>query len=159
MIVDGSEVEVNNEDEYIQAIGGNPSRFGDVEIVYPVNITQFGQEISLNSDQDVCEFWETLVAPCEERPAHIQFFFNEGGGVPSNCAYYIDFPVTIELDGMPIQIQTNADYQSELNASPDAFDGIELVYPLTVIQFQDGDEITFASDDDICDYFNNICEY
>lgn len=159
LIVEGTEVVVNNEGEYIPAIGGNPSRFLDVEIVYPVTITQFGREIVLNSDVDVCEFWETLTAPCEDRPAHIQFFFNEGGGVPSNCAYFIDFPVSIELDGMPIQIQSNADYLSELNASPDAYDQIELVYPLTVIQFQDGDEISFQSADDICDYFNNICEY
>ena len=159
LIVEGNEVVVNNENEYIPAIGGNPSRFLDVEIKYPVTITQFGQEIILTSDDDVCQFYKTLGEPCENKPAHIQFFFNEGGGTPVNCAYFIDYPVEIILDGAQLQIQDGQQYRDELNASPDALDNIELVYPVTIYQFEDGDEITFEEDADICDYLDNICEY
>lgn len=159
LIVEGSEVVVNNEDEYIPAIGGNPSRFLDVEIVYPVTITQFGQEIVLTSDDDVCEFTKTLSEPCENKPAHIQFFYNEGSGTPSNCAYFIEYPVEIILDGTSIQIQDLEQYRAELNASPDALDNIELVYPVSIFQFQSSDEFTFEEDADICDYLDNICEY
>ena len=159
LIVQGNEVVVNNKDEYIPAIGGNPSRFLDVDIVYPVTITQFGQQIVLNSDDEVCEFVKTLSEPCENKPAHIQFFYNEGGGTPINCAYFIEFPVEIHLDGTTIQIQDSEQYRAVLNASPGAYNDIELVYPVTIIQFEDGDEITFEEDSDICDYLENICIY
>jgi hypothetical protein len=159
LIVEGNEVVVNNQDEYIPAIGGNPSRFLGVEIVYPVTITQFGQQIVLNNDDEVCEFTKTLSEECENKPAHIQFFYNEGGGMPSNCAYFIDYPVEITLDGTTIQIQDPEQYRAELNASPGAYADIELVYPVTIYQFEDYDKITFQQDSDICDYLENLCEY
>lgn len=155
LIVEGNRVVVNNEDEYIPAIGGNPSRFLEVEIVYPVTVTQFGREIVLESDDDVCDFHETLGEPCENKPAHIQYFYNEGGGVPINCAYYIPYPVEITLDGNTILIQDGQDYRDQLDTSPDAYDEIELVYPVNIIKFQTGRQLRFDSDDEICEYLNN----
>jgi hypothetical protein len=154
LIVEGNPVVVNNEDEYIPAIGGNPSRFLDVEIVYPVTIFQFGREIVLNSDAEVCEFYKTLDEPCEDKPAHIQFFFNEGGGVPINCAYFIEFPLEIVLNADTIQVQSRDDYLAELN-TPNAYDEIELVYPVSAINFNSGQQISFGTDADICDYLDN----
>ncbi len=150
---------VNSEDEYITAIGGNPSRFLDVEIVYPVTITQFGQTIVLNDDGDVCDFYNTLREDCANKPAHIQFFYNEGPGTPINCAYFIEYPVKITLLGTTIEIQDRQQYRDLLNASPNALNGIELVYPVSVYQVQDDDKFTFDADAEICDYLENVCQY
>lgn len=154
LIVEGNPVVINSGNEYIPAVGNNPSRIIPAEIVYPVTITQFGQEIVLNSDDDVCAFYNTLIEPCENKPAHIQFFFNEGGGVPINCAYFIEYPVEITRNGNSIEIQTRDEYLTELNTTG-AYDEIELVYPVAAFKFSDNQQVTFDSDSDICDYLND----
>lgn len=157
LIVEGTEVVVNNGDEYLPAVGGSPFDLLETEIVYPVTVTQFGQEIVLNSDADVCQFYETLDEPCVNKPAHIQFFFNEGGGTPINCAYFISYPLNIEVDGETIQVSTREDYLDKLNESPTAYDEIELVYPVSINQVNSGQQLFFESDEDICEYLDN-CE-
>lgn len=155
LIVEGNQVVVNNEDEYLPAVGGSPFDVKPAEIVYPVTVTQFGRDIVLNSDDEVCQFYKTLDEPCENKPAHIQFFFNEGGGTPTNCAYYINYPLDIVLNGDTIQVQDREDYLDELNGSPTAFDEILLVYPVSMFRYNDDQQVTFGSDDDICDYLTS----
>lgn len=154
LIVEGNRVVINNDDEYIPAIGGNPSRFLPTELVYPITITQFGRDIVLTSDNDVCEFYDTLGEACENKPAHIQFFFNEGPGKPINCTYLIDYPVEINLNGTVIEIESRDDYEAELNASPNAYDDITLVYPVNAYNL-DGDRITFDAEPEICEFLND----
>lgn len=155
LVVEGDTVVVNNDDEYLPAVGGSPSELLETDLVYPITITQFGRDIELNSDDDVCAFYETLGEACENKPAHIQFFFNEGGGVPVNCAYFINYPVEIVSNGVTTQIQSRDDYLSELNSSPTAYDEIELIYPASVTKSTDGQQIDFATEADICQYLDN----
>lgn len=153
LIVDGIEVVLNNGDEYLPAIGGL-SNIRPTEIVYPVTVTQFGREIVLNNDDDVCDLYNTLDEPCENKPAHIQFFFNGGSGSPINCAYYIDYPLEIVRNGTTIQIQSRDDYLAELN-TPGAYDEIELVYPVSAFKYSNNQRITFGSAEDICYFLDN----
>ncbi|MEO1438480.1 MAG: hypothetical protein AAFV80_23275 [Bacteroidota bacterium] len=157
LIVEGVQVTINSDDEYLPAVGGSPFDLLETELVYPITITQFGEDITLNNDGEVCQFYETLDEPCENKPAHIQFFFNEGGGVPVNCAYFINYPVEITSNGSTLTIAAPSDYLNELNASPTAFDDFELVYPASITNFNSGDQIVFNTDADICLYLDN-CE-
>jgi hypothetical protein len=109
----------------------------------------------LNSDDDVCDFYQTLDEACENKPAHIQFFFNEGGGVPVDCAYLINYPVDILINGNTITVETRQDYLNELNASPSAYDDIELVYPVSLVKLNDGTQVTIESEEDICQFLDN----
>lgn len=153
--VEGNLVVINSDEEYLPAVGGSPFDLLETDLVYPITITQFGRDIVLTSDNDVCEFYETLDEPCANKPAHIQFFFNEGGGVAINCAYFINYPVEIVSNGATIQIQSREDYLNELNSSPNAYDNIELVYPAMMTKFSDGQQINFEADADICQYLDN----
>lgn len=155
IIVEGNQVVLNNDSQYLPAIGGNPSRLPKAELVYPVTITQFGRTIVLNSDQDVCAFSKTLNEVCQNKPAHIQFFFNEGPGTPINCTYFIDYPVTITLNGTNINVQTRDAYIQLLNSSSNAYNNIKLVYPVTAWRFRNNQQLTFGADAEICQYLNN----
>ncbi|MCI4670490.1 MAG: hypothetical protein MRZ79_20305 [Bacteroidia bacterium] len=155
LIVEGTSVTINSDSQYLPAIGGSPFDYKETELVYPITITQFGRDIVLKSDADVCAFYETLDEPCTNKPAHIQFFFNEGGGVPVNCAYFINYPVSITSNGNTIQIQTRDDYLNQLNASPSAYNNIDLVYPVSITKFSGGQQPSFASGSDICQYLDN----
>jgi UDP-N-acetylmuramyl-tripeptide synthetase len=121
---------------------------------YLATITQFGRDIVLNSDEDVCAFHETLSEDCENKPAHIQFFFRGGSGSPINCAYFIEYPVGINLNGNVIEIDSRNEYLAVLNASPTAYDDITLVYPVSAFKLND-DEIIFGADAEICEFLNN----
>ncbi len=155
LVVNGSQVVLTQDSDYLPAIGGSPSNFPPTDLVYPITITQFGRDIVLNNDNDVCEFYQTLEEPCVNKPEHIQFFFNEGPGRPINCTYFINFPVDIVSDGDTLQIATRNDYLSELNSSPNAYDDIELIYPVSATEFTNGSQLTFGSGSDICLYLNN----
>jgi hypothetical protein len=155
LVIEGNQVVINNDSEYVPAIGGNPSRFPKGQLVYPITVTQFGRTIVLNSDQDVCDFSETLNEPCQNKPAHIQFFFNEGPGTPINCTYFIDYPVTVTLSGANIVVQSREAYRELLNSSSSAYDNIQLVYPVNAWKLTNNQELTFGTDADICQYLNN----
>lgn len=155
LIVQGNSVVLNDDDDYLPAIGGSPFSYLPTELTYPITVKQFGQSIVLTSDNDVCDFYKTLDEPCGNKPAHIQFFFNEGGGTPINCAYFINYPVDIEMNGVTKTIQDRQDYLNELNSSPSAYGSINLVYPASVTKVKDGQQITFASAADICQYLDN----
>ena len=155
LIVEGNPVTLNSDDQYLPAVGGSPFDLLETDLVYPITITQFGRDIQLNSDADVCAFYETLDEDCTNKPAHIQFFFNEGGGAPVNCAYFINYPVSITSNGSTIQIQTRDDYLSELNASPTAYNDIDLVYPVTATKFANGQQVNIGSAADMCQYLDN----
>jgi hypothetical protein len=154
LVVDGNQVVINSDSAYLPAIGGSPFNYLPTDLVYPITITQFGRDIVLNNDTDVCQFYQTLLEPCVNKPAHIQFLFNEGGGTPINCAYFIDYPVEIISDGDTLQVQTRNDYLTELNSSPNAYGDIELIYPVGATKFVDGTQLSFGSDSDICQYLN-----
>ncbi|MDP5171652.1 MAG: hypothetical protein NWR72_15505 [Bacteroidia bacterium] len=155
LVVNGTQVVLNQDSDYLPAIGGSPSNLPPTDLVYPITITQFGRDIVLNSDNDVCAFYQTLDEPCANKPEHIQFFFNEGPGRPINCTYFIDYPVGIVSDGDTLQIQTRDEYLTELNSSPNAYNDIELLYPVTATEFNNGQQIIFGSGSDICQYYNN----
>ncbi len=155
LIVEGTQVTITNDSEYLPAVGGSPFDLLETELVYPISITQFGRDIVLNSDADVCQFSKTLDEPCENKPAHIQFFFNGGIGTRLSCAYFINYPFTITSNGNTIPITTGEDYLNELNSSPNAYFDIELVYPVTASKSTDGQQISFGTDADICQYLDN----
>lgn len=155
LLVEGNTVVINNNNEYLPAVGGSPFDLLETKLVYPITIKQFGRNIVLNSDQDVCTFYGTLDEPCQDKPAHIQFFFNEGPGTPLNCTYFIDYPVNITFNGSNIQVQSREEYKQVLNASSDAYDNITLVYPVSAFKFQGGQQITFGTDAGICQYLDN----
>ncbi|GAB4407804.1 MAG: hypothetical protein OHK0039_10450 [Bacteroidia bacterium] len=155
LLVQGNQVVINNDSEYLPAVGGSPSNLLPTDLVYPITITQFGRDIVLNSDTDVCQFYQTLDEPCTNKPAHIQFFFNEGSGTRISCTYFIDYPVSIISDGDTLQIQTRDAYLTELNASPNAYNDIELIYPVGAAKFIDGSQLSFGSDADLCQYLNS----
>ncbi|MBK9255176.1 MAG: hypothetical protein IPM42_06770 [Saprospiraceae bacterium] len=156
LIVEGNLVVINNDDEYLPAVtvGGNPSRLLDTELTYPITVRQFGQDIVLNNDNDVCAFYKKLDEPCENKPTHIQFFFSEGPGRPINCTYFINYPVTISLNGNNVQIQSREEYLNTLDSSPNAYNNITLVYPVSVEKLF-GSPVTFVADADICQYLDN----
>lgn len=153
--VEGTSVILTNDDDYLPAIGGDPFQPLETELLYPITITQFGRDIELNSDSDVCDFYATLDEDCENKPAHIQFFFNEGAGTPINCSYFIDYPLDIVLNGDTLLVESREAYLNELNASPNAYDGIELVYPVTATKASDGVQLNFEATVDICQYLDN----
>ena len=155
LVIQGNSVVIDNDSQYLPAIGGNPSSLPKVELVYPITITQFGRTIVLNNDQDVCEFYETLNEPCQNKPAHIQFFFNEGSGTPINCTYFINYPVTVSLSGTNIVVQSREAYRELLNSSSNAYNNIQLVYPVTAWRFRNNQQLTFGSGGEICQYLNN----
>ena len=155
LIVEGTQVTITSDSQYLPAIGGSPFNYKETDLVYPITITQFGQDIQLNNDADVCAFYETLDEACTNKPAHIQFFFNEGGGAPIDCAYFINYPVNITSNGTPISIPSREDYLNELDASPTAYNDIQLVYPVSVSKASDGQQVSFATDADICQYLDN----
>ena len=153
LIVEGNPVVVNNDDEYLPAIGGSPSNLKPTDIQYPISITQFGRVLVFNNDEEVCAFHRTLDEDCVNKPGHIQFFFNEGPGRPISCTYFIEYPVEIELNGNTIQIPSREDYLNQLTGQA-AYDNIELVYPVSALRFEDGQQVTFGSDTELCDYLD-----
>ncbi|MBK8699421.1 MAG: hypothetical protein IPN29_07700 [Saprospiraceae bacterium] len=155
LIVEGNPVTINSDDEYLPAVGGSPFDLLQTKLVYPITVTQFGKDIVLDNDADVCQFYKTLDEACENKPAHIQFFFNEGAGTRINCTYFINYPFTITINGSTKQIQSREDYLDELNSSPNAYGDIELVYPVTVLKYLGGQQLSFASDASVCEYLNN----
>lgn len=155
IIVEGNTVVLNDDDDYLPAIGGSPFDYDETELVYPITINQFGQTITLNSDQDVCDFSESLNEACAKKPAHIQFFLNERPGTPSSCAYAINYPVNITLNGTQQQIQSGNDYLNLLNNNASAYNGISIVYPVTAIRNQNGQTLTFTASSDVCQYLDN----
>lgn len=155
LIVEGNQVVINSDGEYLPAIGGSPFNYLETELVYPITVTQFGLDIVLNSDADVCAFYYTLDEDCQNKPAHIQFFFNEGPGTAINCTYFINYPLNITLNGSTIQIQSRNEYLNILNSSSNAYDAIELGYPVSVQKFIGSQDLVFESDTEICDYLDN----
>jgi len=155
VIVNGKTITLYDNDDYIPAIGGNPSRPEKATLVYPISIKQFGQTITLNNDQDVCDFHSTLSENCANKPAHIQFFFNEGGGTPINCAYYITYPVQADYKGNRYTFKNRDAYTSFLNNDPDVYKGLTLVYPVEATKFKNGQVLTFNANSDICQYLDN----
>ncbi len=155
IIVDSNQVVLNQDSDYLPAIGGSPFDLPDVDLVYPITITQFGRNIVLNNDNDVCAFYETLDEPCTNKPAHIQFIFNEGAGTRISCAYFTNYPFDITLNNTTIQIQSRDDYLNQLNASPTAYSNIQLIYPVTATKSSDGQTLSFTTAADICQYLNN----
>lgn len=152
LIVEGTAVVLNSDSDYIPAIG-SPSRPKSAEIQYPVSVRQFGRTIILNNDQDVCDFYNTLDEPCANKPAHIQLFHNTVG-VPLSCGFFVNFPVTMTRNGVPLTFDDRNEYLTELN-SPGAYDELEVVYPVSVEKVNNGQQVTFNSDSDICDYLDN----
>ncbi len=155
IIVEGISIVLNKDDDYLPAIGGNPSRPKDAELVYPITVTQFGRTIILNNDNDVCDFYQTLNEDCNRKPGHIQFFFNEGPGTPINCTYFINYPISITLNGSAIQINSRDNYLSILNNTTGAYSNIRLSYPVSIAKWQGNANVTFNSDTEICDYLEN----
>lgn len=155
LIVEGKLVTINNGDEYLPAVGGSPFQLLKTKLVFPISIKQFGRTIILNSDEDVCNFYKTLDEPCGNKPAHIQFFFNEGGGTPINCTYFINYPVKITNNGVAKTINTRFDYLSELNGTSSAYNDIKLVYPVNVTKYKGSNNVVFTDDASICTYLNN----
>jgi hypothetical protein len=155
LVVNGQTITLNQNSDYIPAIGGNPMRPGDATLIYPIVIRQFGQTLTLNSDQDVCVFHATLDENCTNKPAHIQFFFKEGGGTPITCAYFINYPVQVSYNGTQINIQSFNDYTTLLNNDPNVYSGLSLVYPVSATKFQNFQDMTFSSDGDICQFLDN----
>jgi hypothetical protein len=154
LVVEGIQVVLNSDDDYIPAIGGDPSRYKSAEIVYPVSVVQFGRTLVFNNDDDVCAFYETLSEPCSNKPAHIQFLHNTVG-VPIDCAFFVNYPFDVDINGTVITLNNRDEYKAELNKTG-AYDDIELVYPVTASKITNGQQITFNSDSEICDYIN-IC--
>lgn len=155
LVVQGNPVVLNQDDDYLPAVGGSPFDLLPTELVYPITITQFGRDIVLNNDNDVCAFYQTLDEPCGNKPAHIQFFFNEGGGTPVNCSYFISYPLNIVSNGDTILVQTRDEYLTELNSSPNAYNDIDLLYPVNASKFINGQQLSFGSGVDICQYLDN----
>ena len=155
LVVNGTQVVLNQDDDYLPAIGGSPFDFLPTDLVYPITIRQFGRDIVLNSDNDVCAFYQTLDEPCANKPEHIQFFFNEGPGTRISCTYFIDYPLQIVSDGDTLLIATRNDYLTELDSSPKAYGDIELLYPVTASKYTNGQQLVFGSGSDICQYLNS----
>ena len=155
LLVQGNQVVINSDSDYLPAVGGSPFDLLETDLVYPITVTQFGRDIVLNSDNDVCQFYQTLDEPCANKPAHIQFFFNEGGGTRISCSYFIDYPVSIVSDGDTLLIQDRDAYLTELDASPNAYSDIELLYPVGATKVIDGQQLSFGSESDICQYLNS----
>jgi hypothetical protein len=153
--VNGQVITLNQDSDYLPAIGGNPMQPYNAGLVYPISISQFGQTLILNSDQDVCDFNATLDESCTNKPAHVQFLFNEGSGMPSGCAYFINYPVQATYNGSVVTFQNFADYTALLNSDPNVYQGLNLVYPVTAEKFQNGQSVSFSSDADICQYLSN----
>lgn len=59
MFINGSSTasSVGDVNEYFSTTGA-PSNIQDVELVYPITVTQDGVEVTLNNDQEVCDFIE-----------------------------------------------------------------------------------------------------
>jgi len=151
--VNGTQVVLNEDDDYLPAIGGSPFSPESAVIVYPVSVTQFGQSIEMNNDQEVCDFVGTLSEPCINKPAHVQLFHNTFG-VPISCSFGVEFPMNLERNGVQITILNSDDYFAELN-TPGAYDELTLEYPVSVLKYDNGLTITFQSDTDVCDYLDN----
>lgn len=152
LIVEGTQVVLNNDADYILAIG-SPSRPKSAQIEYPVSVRQFGRTIVLNNDQDVCDFYNTLDEACSNKPAHIQLFHNTVG-VPLSCGFFVDFPVSLTRNGVQLTFQDRDEYLSELDTQG-AYDELEIVYPVSVTKVNNAQQVTFNSDNDICDYLDN----
>lgn len=152
MLVNNQVVTLNQDSDYLPAIGGNPMRPDSANLVYPITIQQFGQTIVLNSDQDVCNFYATLDESCGNKPGHIQFFFNEGPGSAISCTYFINFPVQATYNGSVLTFQSRQDYTTLLTSDPNAYNGLSLVFPVTAERYQNGQTLSFTSDADICQY-------
>lgn len=155
VVVNGKNITLNKDSDYMPAIGGNPSRPEKATLIYPITIKQFGQTITLSNDQDVCDFHSTLSENCTNKPAHIQFFFNEGGGTPISCAYYVNYPVQVDYKGKQYDIKSRNEYLTLLNNDTDVYKGLNLVYPVKATKFQNGTQLTFQSNGEICNYLDN----
>lgn len=155
LLVEGTRKVLNDDDDYLPAIGGSPFNYPETELVYPISITQFGRTITLNNDDDVCRFYQTLDEDCTNKPAHIQFFYNEGAGTRISCSYFINYPVSISLNGVTKTINSRTEYISELNASPTAYSNITLNYPVNMRKYQGNQTVTFRADNEICAYLTN----
>lgn len=156
IMVEGNPVVLTKDDDYLPAIGGSPFSYKQTDLVYPISISQFGRTLTFTSDNDVCAFYETLNESCGNKPAHIEFFFNEGAGTPINCTYFINYPVNVsDGNGNILKMQSRADYIAALNASPNAYGSFQLVYPVSANKYSNNQNITFTSDADICQYLNN----
>lgn len=155
IIVQGNPIILNEDDDYLPAIGGSPFQPLPTELSYPITITQFGRNIILNSDAEVCDFYQTLDEDCSNKPAHIQYFFNEGPGMPMGCTYFVDYPVMVQINGSTQTMMDRDDYLNTLNASPSAYNDIKLIYPVSITRFNDNQQISFNSDSDICNYLDN----
>lgn len=154
LIINGQTITLNQDSDYLPAIGNNPARIPDADLVYPVSVSQFGQTITMNSDQEVCDFHETLNEDCVNKPAHIQFFFNEGGGTPISCAYFISYPVDVDFNGTQLTMQSQSDYTTLLNGNPNVYSGLTLVYPVNATKIENGQQLSFSSDADVCQYLD-----
>ena len=150
--VNGQLIVLNQDSDYLPAIGGNPMQPGSASLVYPIVIEQFGQTITLNDDLDVCNFYSTLDENCSNKPGHIQFFFNEGAGTVLTCAYFVNYPVQGTLNGTNVVFQSLSDYTTLLETDPSVYNGLSLTFPVSAEKFQSGQTLIFNSDADICQF-------
>ena len=58
-------------------------------------------------------------------------------------------------DGDTLNIQTRSEYLTELDTAPNAYDDIELIYPVSATKFNNGAQLNFSSGADLCQYLNN----
>lgn len=155
LVVEGKQVTLNKDDDYLPAIGGSPFDYLETELVYPITIRQFGRDIVLKDDEDVCDFYATLDEDCVNKPAHIQFFYNEGPGTAISCTYFVNYPVDVKLNGSTIRLNSRDSYITLLDTSSTAYTNLQLDYPVSATKYDNGQTITFSSDSDICNYLDN----
>ena len=152
----GEEVVINDYDDYFDNFGDPFSGIVTADIVYPISIKQFGQDRVLESDEDMCELYESLFFnTCESKPAHIQFFYSTVM-TPIDCSIQPLLPLEVTFNATTIEL-TSYDQYYDLLEESGSYEGIEIVYPVSALLSASGDNITFESDDELCEFLNN-CE-
>ena len=152
MIVEGVEEVFNDAEEYYDVVGYAFGQAKPAEFVYPISIRQFGRDLTFNSDQDVCDFYDYLDEPCEDKPTHIELF-HSFVFTPIDCSYFPVPPYQLSFNAQTYTLNSRDEYL-DLLETPGAYDGIEVIYPITV-QPNTGAAFQFENDEDICAYASN----
>ncbi|MDF1698202.1 MAG: hypothetical protein P1U56_20305 [Saprospiraceae bacterium] len=148
----GEEAVINDYSDYFDNFGNPFDGIVTADIVYPISIKQFGQDRIIASDEDMCELYESLFFVCDSKPAHIQLFYSLAMA-PIDCAIQPLLPLEVIFNSTSIELTTYDQYY-ELLEEPGSYDGIEIVYPVSV-QAINGGTLSFGSDDELCDFLNN----
>jgi hypothetical protein len=151
ILPDGTQVVVNDDDQLETTIDNyyntNPNDTGEVDVVYPVNVTMLedGSVVTINNESDLDAVFESCYND----------FYEE--------CFEIQFPISVQMPDNSVitandGIALDSLYEAWILANPNVTAEPTLIFPITVV-YDDGTTDTANDEDELMELYEECFEF